>query len=153
MNKYFNLYGLVFVIVILIPNIVFSITCKDGFENLYQNKPVEILEQIGRFGCFISMFLMIPFLNKGFWFENGKIIYIIFGIVLAALYCIGWMIFWKKDSVRKSLCLSIVPSLLFIESAVVCGNLQLLVFAVVFAPCHILISYMNAMIKLSKGNS
>ena len=137
----------------MIPNLVFSITCKDGFENLYQNKPVEILEQIGRFGCFISMFLMIPFLNKGFWFENGKIIYIIFGIVLAALYCIGWMIFWKKDSVRKSLCLSIVPSLLFIESAVVCGNLQLLVFAVVFAPCHILISYMNAMIKLSKGNS
>lgn len=34
------------------PNIVFSITCKDGFVNNYQNKLVEILEQIGRFGCF-----------------------------------------------------------------------------------------------------
>lgn len=44
MNKYLNLYGLVFVIVILIPNIVFSITCKDGFVNYYQNKLVEILE-------------------------------------------------------------------------------------------------------------
>lgn len=55
MNRYFNLYGLIFVIVILIPNIVFSITCKDGFENCYQNRLVEILEQIGRFGCFVSI--------------------------------------------------------------------------------------------------
>ena len=147
MNKYFNLYGLIFVIVILIPNIVFSITCKDGFENRYQNRLVEILEQIGRFGCFISMFLMIPVFNKGFWLENGKNIYIIFGIALVVLYCVGWIIFWKEDSVRKSLYLSIVPSLLFIESAVVCGNLQLLLFAVIFAPCHILISFMNAVMK------
>lgn len=95
MNKYFNLCGLTFVIVILIPNIVFSITCKDGFVNHYQNKLVETLEQIGRFGCFISMFFILP----------------------------------------------------FIESAVVCGNLQLLIFAVLFAPCHILISYMNAIMK------
>ena len=52
MNKYLNYWGLIFVILILIPNIVFAITCKDGFENRYQNKLVEILEQIGRFGCF-----------------------------------------------------------------------------------------------------
>ena len=74
MNKYFNLCGLTFVIVILIPNIVFLITCEDGFVNHYQNKLVEILEQIGRFGCFISMFFILPFFNKGFWFKNGKTI-------------------------------------------------------------------------------
>ena len=57
MNKYLNYWGLIFVIVILIPNIVFAITCKDGFENRYQNKLVESLEQIGRFGCFSACFL------------------------------------------------------------------------------------------------
>lgn len=31
-------------------------------------------------------------------------------------------------------------------SAAVGGNLQLLIFAVLFAPCHILISYMNAIL-------
>lgn len=147
MNKYFNIYGLIFVIIILFPNIIFAYSYKDGFENYYENKLVEIMEQIGRFGCFISMFLVIPFLNKGFWFKSGKIIYVALGIVLIILYCIGWIIFWKEDSVRKSLYLSILPSLLFIESAVVCGNLQLLIFAVLFAPCHILISYMNAIMK------
>lgn len=147
MNKYFNIYGLIFVIIILFPNIIFAYSCKDGFENHYENKLVEIMEQIGRFGCFISMFLVIPFLNKGFWFKSGKIIYVALGIVLVTLYCIGWIIFWKEDSIRKSLYLSIVPSLLFIESGIISGNFQLLVFAIIFAPCHILISYMNSILK------
>ena len=146
MNKYFNIYGLIFVIIILFPNIIFAYSCKDGFENHYENKLVEIMEQIGRFGCFISMFLVIPFLNKGFWFKSGKIIYVAWGSVLVTLYCIGWIIFWKEDSIKKSLYLSIVPSLFFIESGIISGNFQLLVFAIIFAPCHILISYMNSIL-------
>ena len=35
MNKYFNIYGLIFVIIILFPNIIFAYFCKDGFENHY----------------------------------------------------------------------------------------------------------------------
>lgn len=35
-------------------------------------------------------------------------------------------------------------------SAAVCGNLQLLIIAVLFAPCHILISYINAILNTSK---
>ena len=60
--------------------------------------------------------------------------------------CLGWIVFWKEDSIRKSLYLSIIPSLLFIESGIISGNILLLIFAVIFAPCHILISYMNAVL-------
>lgn len=146
-NKYVNFWGLVFVVIILIPNIVFAMTCKDGFENRYQNKLVETLEQIGRFGCFFSMFIMIPYMNKGYWFQQGKMVYLILGFLLVSLYCLGWIVFWKENSVRKSLYLSIVPSLLFLESGVLSGNILLLIFAVIFAPCHILISYRNAVLK------
>ena len=146
MNKYLNYWGLIFVIVILIPNIVFVITCKDGFENRYQNKIVEFLEQIGRFGCFFSMFLTNPFMNSGYWFKQGETVYLVFGVILVALYCLGWIVFWKEDSIRKSLYLSILPSLLFIESGIISGNILLLIFALIFAPCHILISYMNAVL-------
>ena len=147
MNKYLNYWGLIFVIVILIPNIVFTITCKDGFENRYQNKLVESLEQIGRFGCFFSMFLTIPFMNSGYWFKQGKTVYLFLGVILVVLYCLGWIVFWKEDSIRKSLYLSIIPSLLFIECGIISGNILLLIFAVIFAPCHILISYMNAVLN------
>lgn len=147
LNKYFNCWGLIFVIIILIPNIVFAVTCKDGFENRYQNKVVEVLEQIGRFGCFFSMFILIPYMNKGYWFKSGKTVYLILGFLLAGLYCLGWLIFWKENSIRKSLYLSILPSVLFIESGIISGNALLLIFAAVFAPCHILISYMNVVLK------
>ena len=146
-SKYVNFWGLILVVIILIPNIVFAISCKDGFENRYQNKLVETLEQIGRFGCFFSMFIMIPYMNKGYWFQQGKTIYLILGFLLVGLYCLGWIVFWKENSIRKSLYLSIVPSLLFLESGVVSGNILLLIFAVIFAPCHILISYWNAVLK------
>ena len=96
MNKYLNYWGLIFVIVILIPNIVFVITCKDGFENQYQNKLVESLEQIGRFGCFFSMFLTIPFMNRGYWFKQGKTVYLFLGVILVVLYCLGWMYSGKR---------------------------------------------------------
>lgn len=57
---WFNLFGLIFIVVIMIPNIVFAIKYKDGFENKYQNKTIEIIEQIGRFGCFGFMIINIP---------------------------------------------------------------------------------------------
>ena len=147
MNKYANFWGLIFVVIILIPNIVFAISCKDGFENRYQNKLVETLEQIGRFGCFFSMFIVVPYMNKGYWFQQGKAIYLILGFLFVGLYCLGWIVFWKENSIRKSLYLSMIPSLLFLESGVVSGNILLLIFAVIFAPCHILISYWNAVLK------
>lgn len=147
MNKYVNFWGLIFVVIILIPNIVFAISCKDGFENRYQNKLVETLEQIGRFGCFFSMFIVVPYMNKGYWFQQGKAIYLILGFLVVGLYCLGWIVFWKENSIRKSLYLSMIPSLLFLESGVVSGNILLLIFAVIFAPCHILISYWNAVLK------
>ena len=48
--QWFNVWGLVFVTVIMIPNIIFAAKCKDGFENKWHNKTVEVFEQIGRFG-------------------------------------------------------------------------------------------------------
>ena len=57
MNKYLNYWGLIFVIVILIPNIVFAITCKDGFENRYQNKLVESLSRLRGLAAFSACFL------------------------------------------------------------------------------------------------
>lgn len=143
MEKYFNAYGFIMVLVILIPNIVFAMTCKDGFVNKYQNKVVETLEQVGRFGCFICMFFLLPWFDRGFWFPHGKTVYLIAGAALVALYCLGWIIFWKENSIRKSLFLSVVPSILFLESGIVTGYVLLLLFALLFAPCHILISVRN----------
>lgn len=145
--NWLNFYGLALVAIILIPNIAFAATHKDGFENLYQNKAVEILEQAGRFGSFIFMFLQIPALCGGFAFPAAKTLYLAFGFGLAALYCAGWVLFWKENSVRKALALSILPSAMFIACGALSQNYPLLAAAVIFAPAHILISYKNAVLS------
>lgn len=50
--EWLNVFGLFFMAVIMLPNLVFALRCKDGFENRWHNKTVELLEQVGRFGCF-----------------------------------------------------------------------------------------------------
>ena len=44
----------------MIPNVVFAIKCKDGFDNKWNNKYVEVTEQVGRLGCFGFMIINIP---------------------------------------------------------------------------------------------
>lgn len=55
-----NIFGLVFMVIIMIPNVIFALKCKDGFENKWENKFIEALEQIGRYGCFAFMVINIP---------------------------------------------------------------------------------------------
>lgn len=143
---WFNLYGLIIIVVIMIPNIIFGIKNKEGFENKYNNKIVETFEQIGRFSCFFLMIFNIPFLTIGYWFNNAETIYIIINVILTIIYCIGWIVFWNKNNVIKSLILSITPSLIFILSGIITLNIPLMFFSLIFAICHIMISYKNAIL-------
>ena len=141
--EWFNLAGLIFVVVLLIPNIIYAATNKDGFVDNYHNKLVETSEQIGRFGCFILMFIQFPFVTLGYIYDGAQALYLILGIVLLALYCGGWILFRKGNSIAKALTLSILPSVLFLESGILTLNIPLIALSVVFAICHITISYKN----------
>ena len=50
--EWFNIFGLFFISIIMIPNIIYAIQCRDGFIDVWKNKKIEFLEQVGRFGCF-----------------------------------------------------------------------------------------------------
>lgn len=123
--------------------------CKDGFRNLYRNRVVETAEQIGRFGCFFLEFFRIPSLCLGFFFYNGEYVYLVLSSLLVLCYLLGWLIFRKEDSLRKSVLLSVLPSLLFLESGILTRNFPLIAAALLFAPCHITISVKNALAKES----
>ena len=142
--EWFNVFGLVFIVVIMIPNILFAIRCKDGFENRWNNKVIETIEQIGRFGCFGFMIFNIPGTWFGWWSNEAFAIYLIIDSVLIALYCAAWIVFWKKDNLFKALVLSVIPSVVFLFSGIMNRSILLIVAAVLFAPTHIMISYKNA---------
>ena len=142
--EYINIFGLFFVAVILIPNIIFAMKCKDGFDHKWNNKYIEILEQIGRFGCFGFMIINIPGTWFGWWSDEAFAVYLIGDTIFAVVYCIIWIVCFRKSSMFRALALSIIPSVLFLFSGIMSRSVLLFVAAIIFAPSHIAISYKNA---------
>lgn len=142
--EWLNVFGLVMVAVIMIPNILFAMKCKDGFVNKWNNKSVETVEQIGRFGCFGFMIINIPGTWFGWWSDEAFAVYLVVDAVLVTLYCVIWAVCFRKSNVFRALALSIIPSVLFLFSGIMSRSILLTIAAVLFAPSHILISYQNA---------
>ena len=142
--EWINIFGLIFMAVIMIPNVIFALKCKDGFENQWKNRWVEAIEQIGRFGCFGFMIIHIPGTWFGWWSDEAFAVSLIVDTILAALYCLIWIVCFRKNSVFRALALSIIPSVLFLFSGIMSRSVLLIIAAVLFAPSHIAISYKNA---------
>ena len=142
--EWINIFGTLFIVVIMVPNIIFALKCREGFENKWNNKGVEIIEQIGRFGCFGFMVVNIPGTWLGWWSNEAFAIYLIANSIMIMIYCLIWIICFRKNSVFKALALSIIPSVIFIFSGIMSRSVLLIVAALLFAPAHIMISYKNA---------
>lgn len=139
-----NIFGLIFMFIIMIPNIIFAIRCKDGFANKWSNRAIEFIEQIGRFACLCFMIVNIEGTWFGWWSDEAFAIYLIVDAVLVLLYCIIWLICFKKNNMFRALTLSVIPSILFLFSGIMSRSVLLSIAAILFAPSHILISYKNA---------
>lgn len=140
--SWFNLYGLVIMIIIMIPNIVYALLNKDETAP-YRNKFLGILEQIGRYGCLIFMIFNIPYTYFNYWFENALIVYLSVNGGLCILYLLSWIFFRHKRNVVKALSLSVIPTVIFLFSGIVVASIPLLVLSVLFGFSHIYISYKN----------
>ena len=116
---------------------------QNGFENKWNNKAVEIVEQIGRFGCFGFMIINIPGTWFGWWSDEAFAIYLVIDIFLIVLYCLIWIICFRKNSVFRALALSVIPSVIFLFSGIMSRSVLLIVSSLLFAPAHILISIKN----------
>ncbi|TGY44587.1 hypothetical protein E5347_04635 [Clostridium sartagoforme] len=137
-----NIHGLVIMIIIMIPNIVFAMREKN-FESKYNNKLIEVIEQIGRLGSMFLMIFNISFLNYGYWFSNAKKVYMILVGVLALAYCLTWVLYFKKATISKAMALAIIPTLIFLFSGLISLNILLIITSVLFGIGHLTITYYN----------
>lgn len=142
--EWINIFGVIFILIIMIPNIIYALKIKDGFENKWNNKLVEIIEQIGRVGCFGFMIINIPGTWFGWWSDEVFAIYLIVNIMVILLYCLIWIICFRKNTVFRALTLSVIPSIIFLFSGIMSRSVLLIFASILFAPTHILISYKNA---------
>jgi hypothetical protein len=141
---WFNYLGLIFISVMMIPNVVFMFKKNESHNDAYHNKIIELFEQIGRYSCFFLMVFNIPYTYYGFWFSNALIVYILINSSLLLFYLIVWVICWNAHKLFRSYALSISPSIMFLSSAIILAYYPLIVLSVLFAICHITISLKNA---------
>ena len=141
--SWFNYYGLIAVVIILIPNIISAIFNKGVYGGMYSGKAMTILEQIGRYGCMIFMVFNIPWLCFNFRFNSALSVYLIVNGTLLVLYLLGWVVFDKGRSAVKMLTLSIIPTAIFLFSGIMLLSIPLIIAAVLFGIGHITISCKN----------
>ena len=142
----FNPWGFLFLSIIMIPNIIFAIKNKEAFENSIQKKwfkILEIFEQIGRYGCFFCMMFNISETYFGFSSNFSFRIYLIINGILIFSYCLVWITHFRKNNLFRAISLSVIPSIIFLFSGIISKSILLIIFAIIFAPCHIAISVEN----------
>lgn len=139
----FNYFGIIFIIVLMLPNIYASIFKKELFVNKFDDRLLIKLENIGRYLCMILMVINIQDLYGGFKSVEAFVAYLGINIILLGLYYIVWFIFYKFNNIYKNMILGIIPSLMFIISGILQNHLLLIISGIVFAYAHLRIIWKN----------
>lgn len=137
-----NLFGAGFVILIMIPNIIYALTNKNKTEvtvPLYLN----VCEQIGRYGCIILMWLPLMVWEFGFKTTDEFVIYILFNVILIIAYYICWFGYFRQKTLKRGMALAIIPASMFLISALLLRHWLLALFACLFGFAHIRITYLT----------
>lgn len=141
-GNWINVFGLCIVIAILIPNIIYAIKFR-GAENKCTNKVMNILEQIGRYGCMILLVLNIGKTEFAFRSIAAFLSYFAGNGLLVLTYWIIWIIYFIKQSKWKSMALAILPAVMFLLSGIALQHGWLVIAAVIFAVGHIYVTWQN----------
>lgn len=142
--SWFNYYGLIIIIFLMIPIIIMSIRHKEAFVNQFNCPKLKIAEQIGRYGSLFLMVFNIPFTYVGWIFDGAEIVYLIVNGALLIAYELIWIIMRNKNNMERAILLSGIPSAMFVFSGIMIVNIPLILFSLLFAVCHITISVKNA---------
>ena len=139
-----NLTGLIFVVLLLIPNIVYAIRFR-GEENQCKIRSLNVLEQIGRYCSMFLMVFNIGIAEFGFSSLSAFLLYLFGNSVLLLLYWITWLVFMsRQDDFFSRMILAVLPVLLFFLSGITLGHILLIISALVFGVGHIGVTLKNA---------
>lgn len=138
-----NIFGLLIVIGIMIPNIIYAIKFKDEKNNC-KSRVMNIVEQIGRYASMFLMIFNIGIAEFGIPSIRFFMIYLVGNIVLVAAYWVVWILYFMKRDLKKSMALAIIPTLIFLLNGITMRHYFLLLSAVIFGIGHLYVTYQNS---------
>lgn len=141
-NQWFNAFGIIIVILLLIPNCIYAVKNKNQ-KNQCSNKLINIIEQIGRYGCMILMTFSIGIKEFGFSSVEAFLIYLFGNAILLIAYWIVLGLYFYKKCFWKEMLLAIIPICIFLLSGFTLEHYLLVLFAVIFACGHLYVTVKN----------
>lgn len=124
----------------MIPSVIFfsKEENKDKYKKGYKTF-WEKVESVTRYG---TMFFYVVKVEES---RKDSLLSYLIPLTFLVLYILVWIIMRKEGSLLRSILLSVLPSLMFIFSAIIDKNYLLLSFAILFAICHVTISIKDAL--------
>lgn len=137
-----NVFGAGIVILMMIPNIIYAIRNKDE-KNLCTNRFMNAIEQIGRYGCIILMWLPLLVWKFGFCSVTEMLVYFTGNGCMLAAYWLVFALYLKKKTAKRALTLAVLPVCIFMLSGLLLRHWLLAGFALLFAAGHIYVTLQN----------
>lgn len=144
-----NFFGLVIVVLMLLPNIIYAMRYKDASNKC--SNVVNLPEQVGRYASIFLMIFNIGIAEFGFSSLTGLAVYTVGNICLLILYWLIWMLYFIKPGLYNSLLLAVIAPAIFLLSGIALRHVLLIVSALIFGVSHIIVTYQNAVL-LQKYN-
>lgn len=140
--NWLNIFGIIIVLLMLIPNIIYVIRFP-GQKNKSENQVMNILEQAGRYASMFLMIFNIGIGEMGFSSLGLFFAYFLGNAILLLAYWIVWILFFIKRSNGKSIALAVIPTGIFLLSGLTLEYILLIISALVFGIAHIYVTYKN----------
>ena len=145
-----NLSGAVIVILMIIPNIIYALRNKNK-KNICTNRIMNIIEQAGRYGCIVLMWLPLLVWEFGFPGKSLMLIYVAGNAFLLSAYLIVFAKYLKEKTSQRAFILAVLPSCIFLLSGLTLKHWLLVGFAFLFSIGHIYVTVKN--IKPPENNT
>lgn len=140
-----NIFGLMIVILILLPNLIYFYKNKDkSIENKCKSKIANIAEQIGRYGSMFLMTFNIGLLEFGFRSNEEFAVWLVSNGALLLMYWVFWYFYFTGYRNIIAVMLAVIPSLIFISGGFFLRHWLLVIFGLIFSVSHIYITWKNA---------
>ena len=138
-----NLFGGIIVLLLLIPNIVYALKNREE-RNLCTNRVMNVVEQAGRYGCIVWMWLPLLVWKFGFRSASEMLLYFLGNGVLLVAYWLVFARYMRKKTAKRALVLAILPACIFLLSGLLLRHWLLVGFGLLFAVGHIYVTTINA---------
>ncbi len=126
-----NIYGFLFAVILLIPDIIFAKTHRID-RSIFNNRAMLYIERIGKYCSLFLMGINIGILEEGFTAPVMKIFWLAAVSIMTVICIVLWIFCFKRETKLIAYCITVITALIFMLSGLLQVKTLLLTFGFVY---------------------